>query len=100
MEWRRGLSLFAPPLAPIKGNISPAVIAFDHPLRIVGRDPEIVIVAVRYADTVEGTAAIVGSVEASIQHIDCVAAFRIGINPRVEPGALAEVALLVSLRPG
>ena len=59
IELRRWLILFTPTPPTVERNIGAAVITIDHPVRIVGRDPEIVIVAVWHTDAAEGAAAIV-----------------------------------------
>src|SRR5437660_1764723 len=53
------LILFAPTPATVERNICAAVITIDHPIRVVGRDPEIVIVAMRHTYAAEGSAAVV-----------------------------------------
>src|SRR5437870_3110338 len=57
------------------------------------------IVTVRHRDGGEGLAPIVRFVETGVEHINGVSIFGIGIDARVVPGALSQIALLVSLRP-
>ena len=59
IKLRGRLILFGPASAAIERNVCAAVVALNHPIRIVGRDPEIVIVAVRHSDVVVGASAIV-----------------------------------------
>src|SRR5206468_4619534 len=51
---RRLVVLSGPGDAAVVGDVGPAVVALDHALRIVGRDPETVVVPVRRADRGEG----------------------------------------------
>ena len=51
IELRGGLLILSRPGSPAVGaDVGAAVVAFDHPVGIIGRDPEIVIVAVRRAN--------------------------------------------------
>src|SRR5256885_17113025 len=54
----------------------------------------------RYADASECPATIVRSIETGVEYVNLVGIFRIGIDARVVPGALTQVALLVGLCPG
>ena len=58
VELRRGLVLFAPGLAAAERHVRSAVVRFDHPLGVVGRDPQVVIVAVRHLYVAEGLSVI------------------------------------------
>src|SRR5207237_1373666 len=40
------------------------------------------------------------SIEAGVQNVNRVSAFRISVNPRVVPRPLSQIALLVRFRPG
>ena len=50
IELRGGLNLLAPILAAIETDIRAAVVGVNHPLIVIGRDPQIVIVAVRFGN--------------------------------------------------
>src|SRR5437870_5457701 len=54
----------------------------------------------RHPNAAKGPTAVIRSIEAGIQHIDFVGIFRISINTRVIPRALAQISLLVGLGPG
>ncbi len=89
----------APAFAAVKRNLGAAVVSDDHPFRRLGRDPEIVVVAVRRTDFLVGFAAVFRAPEAHIQHVDHVFALRIGVNACVIPGALPQLALIVDAPP-
>src|SRR5882672_7218239 len=80
IELGRGLILFAPTSATIKRDISPAIVALNHPVRIFRSDPEIVIVAVRDADTSERAPTVIRFVKAGIQDINRIGVFWIGVD--------------------
>src|SRR5689334_18338396 len=48
IKLRRGLILLGPTPPAVVRNVRATVVAFDHAIRIVWRDPQIVIVAVRH----------------------------------------------------
>ena len=101
VELRGGLIVDARPgAAAVVGDVGAAVVALDHALRIVGRDPQIVIVAVRRADGGEGAAAVDRTVHADVERVDCVGVLRVGEDVAVIPGALAQDVLVVDLGPG
>ena len=92
--------LVGPGLAAVDRDVPAAVVAVDHPHRIVGIDPEVVVVAVPRPDRhVERLAAVGRFVEAGVQRVHRVLRFRVGENVRVVEGALAQLALVVHLRP-
>src|SRR5436190_14086211 len=53
----------------------------------------------RHADAGEGSATVIRSIETGVEYVNLVGIFRIGIDARVVPGALTQVALLVGLCP-
>src|SRR2546425_12635056 len=57
------------------------------------------IVAMRHAYAGERAPAIVRSIETGIQNVDRVGVFWVGVNSRVIPRTLPQVALLICLRP-
>ena len=57
------------------------------------------IIAVRHADASECPPAIVRSIEAGVEHVNRVGVLWIGIDARVIPCPLAEISLLICLRP-
>src|ERR1022692_1810996 len=66
------LILRGPGATAVGAHIGAAVVRFDHTIRIVGRHPEIVNVAVRHANGVEGLACIVRAIEAGVHREDRV----------------------------
>src|SRR5262249_7872606 len=77
-----------------------AVVRLDHPQRVVGSDPEVVVVAVRGADRRPAPAAVLRAVELDVGDVDGLLVPGVGDDPGVVPGALAEVALAARLLPG
>ena len=57
------------------------------------------IVTVGHADAGECAPTIVRSIESSVEHVNRLGIFRIGVDARVVPRALAQIALLVRLGP-
>src|SRR5439155_7320571 len=84
----------------VGGDGAAPVVGVDHPVGIAGIDPEVVVVAVGGRDVVEGDAAVGGAVHAGVEHVDRVLALRVGVDPRVVEGALAELAVGVGALPG
>ena len=69
IELRRCLILLRPGAAAVERHVGAAVVALDHALRVVGRDPEVVVVAVRDLDVAEGFAVVRRTVHAGVQHV-------------------------------
>src|SRR5262249_61832098 len=67
---------------------------------VVGRDPEVVVVAVRHADGGEGPPAVLRTVEAGVEDVDGVGVPGVGEDVRVVPGPLAQPPLAVGPLPG
>ena len=77
-----------------------AVVGDGDVLRIVGVDPEVVIVAVRASADRHDRLAAVGRAEgARVQHVDGVLVARVGEHVRVVEGALPDVAAFVDQLP-
>src|SRR5262249_14537583 len=83
----------------VEGDVGAAVVGIDHPVGVVRVDPEVVVVAVRDPDGRVGPAAVVGAVAAGVEDIDRFGVLRVGVDPRVVPGALAQAVLGVDARP-
>ena len=89
----RGLltHLVGPALAAVEADVGPAVVRVDHVHRVVGVDPEIVVVPVRNLDALgERAAAIDGLVELHVQDIDGIFVVGVGVEVDVVPGTLAK----------
>ena len=100
VELRGGLIVHGAPGAPaVARDGGAAVVALDHAVRIVGRDPQVVIVAVRRAKVAERAAAVDRTVNAHIERVDRVGILRVGEDVRVIPGALPQDVLIVHLGP-
>src|SRR4029077_7646517 len=97
---RRLVVLGRPGPAAVVGDGGAAVVRFDHPQRVVGIDPEVVVVAVRDADAGEALAAVLGVEEEDVGGVDPVVVLGVGIDVAVVPGALAELAVVAGLGPG
>src|SRR5205085_840698 len=82
-----------------------AVAAGEHDVRIIGarRDPAALaavdVVPVLLADAPAARDAARDAHSAGVQHVDGLGVFGIGVNVRVVPGALAQIALVVGAPP-
>ena len=100
VELRRRLVVDRRPgRAAVRRHARAAVVALDHALRILRIDPQVMVVAVRHADGRERLAAVRRLVERDVQHVDGVHRLRIGVDARVVPRALTQVAVLVDALP-
>src|SRR5207302_9729626 len=70
------------------------------PIRVVGIDPQSVIVAMRHADRTEGAPAVVGAVHSRVQYVNAVSVARIGKHMGVIKRSLAILAVTAGERPG
>src|SRR5581483_110106 len=100
VELRGRLVVHARPrLAAVEGHHRAAVVAVDHPQRVLRIDPQVVVVAVRDAHHLERLAAVAGPPGVDVQDPYRLRILRIGGDVVVIPGALTEVAVLGALRP-
>ncbi len=100
VELRGGVVLLGPGLPAVERHVGAAVVRIDHPIRLVWRDPQVVVVAVRHADRPKRLPAVARPIEAGVERVDDVGILRIGIDPRVVERPLPESALLVDPGPG
>ncbi len=100
IELGGGVLLAGPGLAAVDGDVAAAIVAFDHARGIGGVDPEIVIVAVRSAESAVGLAAVGRFVEAGVEDVHRVLGLGVGIDARVVEGALAQAAIFAGELPG
>src|SRR5687767_3412954 len=100
VELGRGVLLVGPGPAGVERDIGAAVVGLDHPLVVVGGDPEVVAVAVRDADVLEGATPVTGPLELHVAGVDGVLVLRVGVDPAVVPGPLPERAAVVHPGPG
>ena len=91
--------LVGPGGAAVHAHVGAAVVGLDHPRRVARGNPQVVVVSVGRGDALEGLAAVGGPVEAHVHHVDGVLIGGIRDQPRVVPGALAELALAVGALP-
>ncbi len=87
---RRLVVLARPGAAAVQADPGAAVVAQDHALGLVGVDPQVVVVAEARADDGEGAAAVDRLVQLDVREVDGVGLPRIGVDPAVVPGALAQ----------
>ena len=80
IKLRRRLILFRPVFAAVERNVRAAVVAFDHSLIIVRRNPQVVIVRVRRADGRKSSAAVNRFMKLHVQNINRVGVLRVGVN--------------------
>src|SRR6266566_2130183 len=99
VELSRRLILLSPRTAAVEGHVRATVVALDHPLRVVGRDPQIVVISVRYLNVPERFAVVGRAVHPGVQHVHRVHVLRISEYSRVVPRTLAQPAIAVRARP-
>ena len=100
IELRRGEVLVAPRAAAVGRDARAAVVAFDHALVVIRRDPEVVRVPVRNAaHRAKGLAPIRGLLEIHVVDVDDARVLRVRVDLRVVPGALPQRAVGVRARP-
>ncbi len=83
------------PVAPaVEGDAGAAVVALDHPVGVLGVDPEGVVVAVRRRDGREGLAAVGRLPAGQVEDPDGVGVARVGDDVHVVPGAAAQLVVV------
>src|SRR5207253_11107841 len=85
--------------AAVEGDVGAAVVRVDHALRVVGIDPEVVVVAVGHADRGKSLARVARTKETGVQNVDRFGVLRIRVDARVVPGALPQLVLRVRSGP-
>ena len=91
----RLVELARPGASPVPGDVRAAVVSLDHDLVVARIDPEVVVVAVRGGDEIEGLAGVVRAVEVAAHHVHPVHIHRIGVDVHVVPGPVLEFAVVV-----
>src|SRR5262245_35663263 len=100
IELRGGLVvLCAPACTAIVADVGASVVRIYHSQRIVWRYPQVVVVAMRCSDRIEGAPRIVRFVKPGVQHIDYINVLWIGIDAGIVPGALPQLSLLIHSGP-
>jgi hypothetical protein len=101
IELRRGKLLGRPGATRGERDGAPPVVRLDHPLVVVRRDPEIVVVAVWHGEGgIELHAPIVRAKEIHVEHVHPVAVLRICGDVGVVEGTLPQLAVVVGALPG
>ena len=96
VELRRWLVVERGPTgAAVGGNGCPAVVAVDQTPRIVGINPEAMVITMRRVDGVESLSAIDRSVRACVQDVNHIGILGIGEHVCVIPGALTVTPILI-----
>ena len=70
----------APGLAPVQADGGAAVVALDHPHRVRGVDPQVVVVVMRGGDHLEGVAAVGGAVHLLAERPDLIGIGGVGVH--------------------
>ena len=84
----------------VHGYSSAAIVAFNHPLGVVGRNPQVMVVAVRRTQRrIEFRPGAVRSVQARVQHVNAIPVFWIRENASVVKRSLSKLSLLVGAHP-
>ena len=100
VELRRREVFGRPRTAAIGGDRGAAVVAFDHPVGVVWRDPEIVRIAVRNpAHGPERLAAVSGLLKLDVVDVHDVLVLRVRVGLHVVPRALRQRTGAVGTRP-
>ena len=101
VEFGGGLVVVGRPgLAAVHGHLRAPVVRHHHAVGVVRMDPQVVHVAVRHGNHLEGRAAIHRPVQAGVERVDGVRVDGVGLNVRVVPGALAQVVVRIGAGPG
>ena len=82
-----------PGAAAVEADVGAAVVALNEIQRIVGVDPQGVVVTVRDADRPEARAAVDRTPEHHVQDVDRVGVLRVGLEVGVVPRPLAQLAV-------
>src|SRR4030095_8272978 len=83
IELRRRKLLPGPRFTAVDRDVAAAVVAIDHSLGVVGRDPQVVIVSVGDPNRFVSLTSVGRFVEAGVEHIHGVPRLGIGIDPCV-----------------
>ncbi len=95
VELSRRVVLLGPARAGVDRHVGAAVVAVDHPVGVVRRDPQIVVVAVRYRDAADALPRVGGSINAGVENVDRVLGLGVCVNPGVVERALTKPAVVV-----
>ncbi len=100
IELRRRHVLVGPGLASVEGDIGTAIVRFDQTIGVVGRDPQVVIVAMRIDHVAERDPAVRGLEEVDLRRPHGVRILGVGKDLRVVPGPLPQLVVRVHVLPG
>src|SRR5437879_12314692 len=91
--------LGTPGLSAVGRDDSAPVVAVDESLRIVGINPQAMVVSMWRGQQVKPSPAIYGAKHSGVKHVNRVRRFGIGKDVGEIPGALAKTAILVHAHP-
>ena len=97
---RRLVALRRPAFTAVITDVGAAIVRLDHAQRVLGVDPQVVVVTMGGRDGGECLAPVLRLVKTHVEHVDHVLVGRVGVDPRVVPGTLAQLAFLVDPDPG
>ena len=84
----------------IERDLGSAIIANNHPIGIGRVNPEVMVIAVGRTDRVELLSAVFRPPELDVHDVHFLAIFRSGIDARVIPGSLPQIAIVIDPLPG
>src|SRR5204862_3454304 len=97
VELGGGVVLVGPGLAAVGRDVRPTVVPLDHALRIVPRDPHVVVVPVRIGQVPERGPAVGRLVGEDVGGVDDVGVLGVREDARVVTRALPQLALAVDV---
>ena len=89
-----------PTLPAVEGDAGAAIVALDHPSRIVGVNPKVVVVAVGRGDPVESAPPVNGLPALVVKYPHRVRVLRVGEDVLVVPGTPLQVPVVADQLPG
>jgi hypothetical protein len=90
-----------PGLSSVERNVCAAVVGLDHVERVVGIEPQVVVISVRNLDAlVEGLSPVHRLEEVDVQAVHGVLVRGVGVDMNVVPGALPQVRVPVDAPEG
>ena len=96
---RRLIILCRPVFAAVDADGCPAIVRVDHPIRIVGIDPQSVMVAMRRVQAIKRFSAVNGAIQPGICRVNRVGILGVGPNMREIPRALPETVIVINQGP-
>ena len=100
VELRGGIFLIRPAFSTIITDVGTPIIGFNHALRVVGINPQVVVVPMGCGNGLKGFAAIGGFVKADIQHVHRFRRFGVSNDVGIIKCPLAKILVAVGAHPG